>query len=161
MKVSIKGVITEMIEDKELAYFDNNKRIQERKEKRIRFVIELMPVPKGRPRATLRGRHAVVYTPKETRLAEAEFIRHARRYAPEKPFEGALKVTLKFFKPKPKYIPKHVTHWIKKPDIDNLCKLILDSMDGIFYTDDSIITNLTTSKEYDDVARTEVEIEEL
>lgn len=44
-------------------------------------------------------------------------------------------------------ISSYVYH-TKKPDIDNLTKLILDAMTGIVYTDDSQIVKLSACKRY-------------
>lgn len=46
----------------------------------------------------------------------------------------------------------------KKPDIDNLYKLITDAMTGIIYHDDSQIFLATVEKIYSDTPRTEVSV---
>ena len=120
----------------------------------MKFTVLTQPVPKGRPRFTRRG---FAYTPKETKIAEANFLAQAVRYAPEKPLQEALKVSLKFFKPKPKSKPKKVIHWTTKPDLDNFIK-ILDSLNGVFWLDDSQIVEIYATKEYGEPARTEIEI---
>ncbi len=44
----------------------------------------------------------------------------------------------------------------KKPDIDNIAKSILDSLNGIAYKDDSSVTALTVRKLYSEIPRVEV-----
>lgn len=62
--------------------------------------------------------------------------------------EGALKVNLSFFLPRPKSLPKRVSHSVKKPDLDKLVRTVFDGMTGILFKDDSQIVRLTASKEY-------------
>lgn len=44
----------------------------------------------------------------------------------------------------------------KKPDIDNLCKFILDCANGILFPDDRMITTLIARKWYSENPRTEI-----
>ena len=46
----------------------------------------------------------------------------------------------------------------KKPDIDNLCKIIMDSLNKIAYYDDSQIVQATVRKYYSDTPRVRVKI---
>jgi len=117
------------------------------------------PIAKGRPKVAMRGKFPQVYTPKETRQAEESFIQQAIKFKPETPFTGAIKVTIRFYKSRPKSLPKKYIHWTKKPDIDNMAKLVLDSLNKIFFIDDSQIIELNCSKEYSEQPRTEVSIE--
>ena len=118
------------------------------------------PVPKGRPRVANRGPFPTIYTDPKTRAAEKAFQEQARKFVPAKPLEGPLKVTVKFFKEKPKSYSKTIVHWTKKPDLDNLLKLALDSMNKIFFIDDAQIVEIICSKHYDSSPRTEIFIEE-
>jgi len=122
----------------------------------MKIVIYGAPTPKGRPKVAMRGRFPTVYTPKETREAEDEFMAQALKSKPEAPLEGPLSVSISFFKIKPKSMPKRIIHWTTKPDIDNLAKLVLDALDKVFFQDDSQIVELICSKQYDEVPRTEV-----
>jgi len=50
----------------------------------------------------------------------------------------------------------------KKPDIDNVAKIILDSLNKIAYEDDSQVVELTVLKRYtEEVERVEFELEEI
>jgi len=124
----------------------------------MRIVVYGNPTPKGRPKVAIRGKFASVYTPKETREAEDSFIAQAIKSKPETPLEGPLSVSISFFKLKPKSYSKKIVHWDKKPDLDNLAKLVLDAMNKIFYQDDAQIVELTCRKGFSDRPRTEVEI---
>jgi len=46
----------------------------------------------------------------------------------------------------------------KKPDADNIAKIILDGCNGILYKDDSQIVKLISEKKYSENPRVEVEI---
>jgi len=49
----------------------------------------------------------------------------------------------------------------KKPDIDNILKIIFDALNGIAYKDDSQIINVSCEKKYDENARVIVNLYEV
>ena len=49
-------------------------------------------------------------------------------------------------------------NFLKKPDVDNIGKSILDSLNGIAYQDDSQVSEVHVSKKYGRTAGVEVEI---
>ena len=49
----------------------------------------------------------------------------------------------------------------KKPDIDNVEKIILDALNGIAYDDDKQVVEEASSKLYSDVPRVEIEVYEI
>ena len=51
-------------------------------------------------------------------------------------------------KAKMKAILNHEVHHTKKPDVDNLCKAVLDAMNGIILKDDSQVYGLQAYKWY-------------
>lgn len=77
----------------------------------LSFVLDGIPVPKGRP-MTGKGR---VYTPERTRAAE-EMVAMLTLSKREAPFEGPVQVLLEF----------RVSQW--RGDLDNLAKLVLDGL---------------------------------
>lgn len=114
----------------------------------INFFIEGIPVGKGRPRFFRRGDFVGTYTPSKTVNWE-ELVRwQCRKYRPATPPLGPVMVYLNFHMPRPKSLPKKVTFHIKRPDVDNLTKAVLDGMLGSFYKDDSQIFFLGTGKIY-------------
>ena len=121
---------------------------------------------KARPRSTRTGQ---VYTPAETTLYE-NLVRMTFRdnYRNAVPGEGNVtsKVIAKFG------IPKSWPRWKKeaalqglirpvcKPDIDNISKIILDSLNGYAYRDDSHVVEESNSKIYiDGVSEVEIYLE--
>jgi Holliday junction resolvase RusA-like endonuclease len=126
------------------------------------------PRGKGRPRATMRGAHASMYTDAKTRAYEASVKRLAlAAMAGVPPLEGALSVSLRFRMPIPKSATKKAkaamsageTPHTSKPDIDNLQKALLDGMNGAVFRDDSQIVRAFTTKIYSDKPGVDVRVE--
>jgi len=99
---------------------------------------------------------------------KSDFLAQVYQFAPEKPMEGPLTLKVWFFfaRPASHYgtgknagklkanAPKLHT---KKPDTDNLVKLVKDALTGVFYRDDSQIFGLMAFKGYaEGVPRTDV-----
>ena len=119
----------------------------------IRFQIPGKPVPKGRPRFNMKtGR---IYTPKKT-LDEELRIRtwfaenHYHQFIKYSDFKGPVKIELIYLLPFPSHLNKtekieRCFHSIK-PDIDNLVKLTIDSINKILFNDDSQIVEISAFK---------------
>ena len=117
--------------------------------------LPMIPVPKGRPKFTIMkgasGDFVKVYTPKKTVDAENK-IKSMMLAVGFDPIEKGtpIFVDLEFGMPIPKSATKKQVQsgHIKKPDIDNLAKTVLDAMNGLIYHDDSQITSLEMRKIY-------------
>ena len=114
----------------------------------ISFAISGIAVPKARPRATKRGNKAIMYTPDKTKQFENYVKLVAAQHAPEELLTSALEVQLDFFLLRPKSLPKKIRYHTKKPDIDNLAKSVLDSLEGIIYVNDAQVISLRVTKDY-------------
>lgn len=120
--------------------------------KEYELFFEVDPVAKGRPRFTRTG-HA--YTPQKTSHYE-EQIRALYDLHRGPCFEGPIEVRLQFNMPIPKSATKKMRRQIeegadahiKKPDLDNLAKAVLDALNGIAFTDDSQIAKIKMEKRY-------------
>lgn len=66
-----------------------------------------------------------------------------------------------YTKKKLKQIDTGELRYIKKPDLDNIAKTILDAMNGVVYHDDSQIGRLFVSKDYSDKDFVVVKVNEL
>src|SRR3990167_11124483 len=112
----------------------------------------MRPVPKARARVTSRG---FAYTPKRTADAEKVVAGYAKMYI-KAPLEGPVAMILEFVYEIPKSYSKKdrelaakgLLCMTKRPDLDNLQKTILDSLNGIGYKDDSQIVRLEATKRY-------------
>ena len=120
----------------------------------ISFIIYGNPVAQGRPRAFIpkgqvgKWKHPIVTDPPNAREWKRFVKDQAVDYKPEALHEGSVQLALEFFLLRPKSLPKKVANHIKRPDIENLAKAILDALKGIFYRDDSQVNNLFVTKNY-------------
>lgn len=120
--------------------------------KKTEIFFPYIPISKGRPRFS-RG-HS--YTPKTTRDYERKISEYYQSQTDDF-YETAIKVKLVFNMPIPKSTTKKNRQLIAAGmikctkhtgDADNLCKAILDSLNGLAYEDDCLITKLTIIKQY-------------
>jgi Holliday junction resolvase RusA-like endonuclease len=119
------------------------------------FVVDRPPTGKGRPRFTRTG-HA--YTPKKTKEME-EYIEWCYiRQCGDIVFDDMVHIEIVAYMPIPKQTTKGVLAWLKdailvyapkKPDIDNITKMVLDALNGVAYPDDRSIVSMSVSKLYD------------
>ena len=124
-------------------------------------------IGKGRPR--LNSYTGVVYTPTKTKdyesLVEQYFLLKYPRF---KILEGRIKVSIIAYFSIPKTTKKADINEMlennisptKKPDIDNIVKSILDSMNKFAFKDDNQITKLEVEKKYSLEDKVYVKIEE-
>ena len=121
----------------------------------IRFSVPGPPVPQLRPRYSGFGHH--VYNSKKC-VDYKQIVAAAAREAWGScdPLDGPVEVSLTFVLPIPKSWPLYKRDlarsgriWpTKKPDGDNLMKLIWDAMTGICYNDDAQIVRWPGEKVY-------------
>jgi Holliday junction resolvase RusA-like endonuclease len=116
-----------------------------------------VPVAQGRPRITTIGGHPRAYDPAKSAsyknyIALAASIVMTHR----KPAEGPLSVEMHIALPVPASWSKkksaealqNVVCPTVKPDIDNLIKIVLDSLNGIVWHDDKQVVSIYASKAY-------------
>ena len=63
---------------------------------KLRAVVPGEPVPQGRPRFRRAGDHVIAYDPAKSREYKRTVQLVARSRAPERPLEGAVRLTYKF-----------------------------------------------------------------
>lgn len=95
---------------------------------------------------------AQTYTPKETREGEQSFAEFVRQAMPSGFFirNTPIFAHLTVMRVKPKSKKKHEHYPEGKPDWDNHCKAILDSLNGVVYDDDSHVVGVEGWKVYAD-----------
>lgn len=119
------------------------------------FEVPSKIIGKGRPR--LNSYTGIVYTPTRTKdyetLIEQYFL---MKYPQYKAIEGRAKVTIQAFFEIPKSTTKKQKEGMldntisptKKPDIDNIVKVVLDAMNKFAFKDDTQIVKLEVEKLY-------------
>lgn len=136
------------------------------KETTIHFVIPGAPQPKGRPKFSRFNGFFRAYTPQKTHDAEAFVAGCFKKVCKPLPVKDCshLFINIKFYMPIPKGTSKKKmaelegTAHIKRPDIDNLIKLVCDGLNGTAYPDDNLIVGISAIKFYSIEPRTDVEI---
>lgn len=133
----------------------------------VRLIIPGKPLGKQRPRVLKNG---VTYTPKKTVEYET-FIKemYVTECRSEKPKEGPVKMSIRAYFPIPKSVSKTKATSMergnvrptKRPDVDNIIKIVADALNGIAYKDDSQIVSCSLEKFYSSIPRLEIEIEEV
>ena len=136
----------------------------------IRFTIPGEPRGKARPRVftNKQGRSQAI-TPKET-ISYENLVKwvYQNTHGTMK-LEGELEARIVAMYAIPKSMTKKnrqligegKLHPTKKPDLDNVAKIVLDSLNGIAYSDDSQIVKLNVEKHYSENPRVEVTLYEV
>ena len=134
------------------------------------FIVEGIPKALKRHRHTRQGR---TYDP--SKKDKRDFLYQVMKLAPKSPPTAPLRVIIVFYMPRPKahfrtgkfkglLKPDMPIQHKSTPDLDNLVKMVCDSLNRVFYKDDSQISQLKAEKLYCDVdekPRTEVHIEQI
>jgi Holliday junction resolvase RusA-like endonuclease len=133
------------------------------------FDIEGNPIPKGRPRFRRTKTFITTYTPKKTLDFEDQVKKASQdSMGNVEPLETPISVYLYFRLPIPQSYSKKAVEaclsgsqrHVKRPDLDNLAKSVLDGMNGIVFKDDSQITSLHCTKVYSNVAGVNILVKE-
>jgi Holliday junction resolvase RusA-like endonuclease len=134
----------------------------------IKFTIPGEPKGKGRPKFSRQGNFVKTYTP-ETTVNYENWIKICFQEARQSKLEGELRAEIKCYFDIPKSFSKSkqfnaangLIRPTKKPDIDNIAKIILDALNGLAYTDDKNIVDCKIEKWFAEEPRVEVEIFEI
>lgn len=134
--------------------------------KAVRIEIPGVPVGKARPRFTRSGR---VYTAKKTteyehRVALGFLHSGEKSFAQNVPLVIDIIAEMPIPKSTPKYklkqmVEEEIPH-IKKPDLDNIVKAVLDGLNGIAFPDDNQICRISAFKKYSENPKTVIVIME-
>ncbi|MGP1505160.1 MAG: RusA family crossover junction endodeoxyribonuclease [Eggerthia catenaformis] len=128
------------------------------------FTIPGEPKGKARHRITKSG---IAYIPKQTTSYENWVKQCYLDNYEQTDSKAEISVHITCFFAPPKSVSKkkkqmmldHQINVTKKPDCDNIAKIILDSLNKIAYYDDSQIVDLHVSKQYDEIPHVAVVIE--
>lgn len=136
----------------------------------IKFTILGEPQGKGRPRFQKAGQYVRTYTPDKTvayeNLVKVEYRRQCGDYMFEK--GRPVDIRILAYYPIPKSVSKkkqammiaNELRPMKKPDTDNVVKVILDSLNQIAYHDDVQAVDCQVRKFYSENPRVVVTIED-
>lgn len=132
--------------------------------------IDIAPVAKARPRFKMIHGHAMAYTTAKTKDFEQQIAEHYALRANGVYFdrELPLKVSIVFGLPVPKATTKSRRlamltgrlKPVKRPDIDNYAKAVLDALNGVAWADDAQIVELALYKKYAEEPYTQIYIRE-
>ena len=114
------------------------------------------PVGKARPRFRRAGFKVITYTPDESKKKEVARIYKQSIGVLYTDITLRVRILAKFPIPE-SWSKKNKDRALKgeikpnkKPDLDNIAKIILDGLNGVAYTDDKQVTSLEIEKVYSD-----------
>lgn len=132
------------------------------------FEIEVIGDIKGKARPRVNTYTGKTYTPTDTKDYENLIKQYFKiKYPKYEPLEGRLSVKIIAYFKIPKNTTKKELNLIsegllsptKKPDIDNIVKIILDALNKMAFKDDNQITKLDVQKEYGEEEKIYIKIE--
>lgn len=143
----------------------------------VKFTVYGEPKAKGRPRVSVRKSgdgektFARAYTPKGTVIYENQVKMEYENQCQSFRFPDDAMLDVRIFafygipkstsKKKRKMMIDGEIRPVKKPDFDNIAKIICDSLNGIAYRDDAIIVDGMFRKYYSEQPRVEVTIRQI
>ena len=137
---------------------------------KISFIVPGNPQGKARPRVCRINGKSITYTPKKT-VEYEKLIRASYSSVSKVKFEKntPLEIDILAFFSLPKSSTKKFKNDAvigrflpcKKPDCDNIIKVIFDALNGVAYYDDSQICKVYFEKRYDDNPCVHVEIKDV
>lgn len=137
---------------------------------KVKFVIPGEPKGKGRPRVDHHGGKTVTHTPDDTivyeNLVKTAYYQQCQRM--QFPKDVPLEVRIMAYysipqsesKKRKAMMESHQLRPMKKPDVDNVEKVILDSLNKIAYHDDAQVVDCMFRKFYSYQPRVVVTIQE-
>lgn len=135
----------------------------------VKFIVLGEPQGKGRPRSS--RCNGKPYTPQKTVLYEnlirTEYLRQCpgQRFADKEPLAMLVKayytIPASASKVRQRAMEAGAIRPVKKPDADNIIKVVADSLNQVAYRDDADIVNVALEKYYSRQPRIEVEIKTL
>lgn len=135
----------------------------------VRLTIPGEPQGKGRHRAVRRGDHIATYTPRKTKDYEDEVQFCYRQaygdrmaFAVDEPISATIIAAFGIPKSTSKRRKVEMMAGMvfptKKPDTDNIAKIVLDALNGLASPDDKQVVDLQVFKTYDLEGYVEVEL---
>lgn len=137
----------------------------------IRFVVPGQPFGKQRPKFSRAGQYVKTYTPGETVSYENLVKVMYQQAAKGKRFSDDAMLDVRIIayygipkstsKKKRKAMLEHIIRPAKKPDWDNIGKIVCDSLNKVAYHDDSAVVDAQVRKFYSEQPRVDVTIRQI
>ncbi len=135
----------------------------------IKFTVYGEPVAKARARVTFKHGKTFAYTPSKTKEAQYNFQAQSLAFKPKTPFDCPIALRVVVYRSIPKSFSENkrlqaeqgIIRPVTRPDGDNYLKLVCDSMNKIFWNDDSQVVDKSVSKFYSATPRIEIELKTL
>ena len=136
----------------------------------MRFSVPGEPTGKGRPRVVNVGNRSMAFTPHKTvsyeNLVKLEYQAQSEGHTFA---DKQVRMNIRAYYGVPKSDSRNkrtaklagMIRPTKKPDIDNVYKIIADALNGIAYNDDSQIVSANIEKLYAETPRVDITIEEV
>lgn len=137
--------------------------------KDVNFTVYGDPMGKERPRMARRGNYVTTYTPKKTKeyekIVKNSYIKSIGKVKLDNAIEvnitGVFRVPKSTSKKMKKEMLEGNIKHTKKPDCDNMGKIILDGLNKVAYDDDSQICKLNIEKMYGEKPMVKVNLKEI
>ena len=124
----------------------------------VKFNVFGKPRGKQRPRLCSVGGRNIVYTPKQTieyeKLIKASYIASSKVFF-ERNIPIEINILAYFFH------KSSVEFATKKPDADNIIKIVLDALNKVAFYDDAQVSKICFEKRYSKMPRLEITIQNL
>lgn len=112
-----------------------------------KFTINMAPIAKARPKfRRARNGKVCTYTEKGTREAEDFVKMEVLQTYKDGPQQCPCMVTMTFKKSRPVDKKRLTSYPSRRPDIDNMAKLVMDALNGVIWEDDAQIVGLQAVK---------------
>ena len=124
----------------------------------VKFNVFGKPRGKQRPRLCSVGGRNIVYTPKQTieyeKLIKASYIASSKVFF-ERNIPIEINILAYFFH------KSSIEFTTKKPDADNIIKIVLDALNKVAFYDDAQVSKICFEKRYSKMPRLEITIQNL
>ena len=120
----------------------------------LEFVVYGVAAPKGSAKAFMpKGARFPIVTHDSPKTKPWQQLVADRASAALEPsggamFDGALALSVTFYLPRPKSLPKRVTEHVTRPDLDKLVRAVKDALTKVAWQDDGQVVHVNATKRF-------------